>query len=309
MLFRKKYVLLKQESTYNTDPTPVDANAFETKNLSITPYGGSTVQRNLDREVLGNDALINTGPMVNVSFDVELAGSGTAGTAPGFAAALRACGFAETVVAATSVTYDLVSDSFESVAVYFDHDGTRHKVLGCRGTVSLSLQRGQLPTLSFNLTGLYTKPIAASMVTPAPAYFGQAIPVTNTNTPTFTVGGYAAIAESFSADIANQVVHRNVIGSEEVLITDRAPTANMVIEETAIGSHDFYADVESHDGVSTKVFQAVHGTTAGNIVTLDAPAMQLTGITKQESDGVAMLSIPALLIPSSGDDEFSIAFT
>lgn len=308
MLFRKKYALVKIESTYGTDPTPAAANAFETKNLTITPYDGATVQRNLDREVLGNDRVINTGAFVRVNFEVELAGSGAAGTAPGFGTALRACGFAETVNAGTSVVYDPVSSAFESCAIYFDQDGTRHKVLGARGSVAVNMSRGQLPTLAFSMVGLYATPIAASLVTPAPADFVDAIPVTNANTATATLGGTSLVMESLSVDIANNVVYRNLPGTEEVLITDRAGSGNVVIEETAIGTKDWYSDVESHDGTTTQALQIVHGGTAGNICTIDAPVVQLTGAQRQESDGIAMLSMPFVLIPSSGDDELSLTF-
>ena len=42
---------------------------------------------------------------VEVTFEVEMAGSGTAGTAPAFGPLLKACGNSETIVTDTSVTY------------------------------------------------------------------------------------------------------------------------------------------------------------------------------------------------------------
>ena len=63
---------------------------------------------------------------------MELAGSGTAGTAPRYGALLQACGLSETIVASTSVTYAPVSSAFSSATIYFNNDGIRHILTGCR---------------------------------------------------------------------------------------------------------------------------------------------------------------------------------
>ncbi|MCK7495178.1 MAG: hypothetical protein MZW92_31855 [Comamonadaceae bacterium] len=42
---------------------------------------------------------------MQLTFDVEIKGSGAAGTAPELGVLLKGCGFGETVVAVTSVTY------------------------------------------------------------------------------------------------------------------------------------------------------------------------------------------------------------
>jgi hypothetical protein len=52
-----------------------------------------------------------------VEFDVDLVGSGTAGTAPAWGPLIQACAFAEVIVASTSVTYNPVSSGLQD-----DHD-------------------------------------------------------------------------------------------------------------------------------------------------------------------------------------------
>jgi hypothetical protein len=81
---------------------------------------------------------------------VELAGSGTAGTAPAYGSILKACGFSETIVASTSVTYAPVSSSFSSVTIYYNVDGVRHKLTGCRGTFTLNGTVGDIPYIEFH---------------------------------------------------------------------------------------------------------------------------------------------------------------
>lgn len=101
LFFRKKTLLAKTESSYGVDPTPTGAaNAILTKNLQIQLMQGNTVNRDVDRPTLGNDLTYHVAPYTKLSFEVELAGSGAAGTAPAYAPLLKACGFAETVIAA-----------------------------------------------------------------------------------------------------------------------------------------------------------------------------------------------------------------
>lgn len=305
MFFRKKVLLAKVETTYATDATPAATDAIQTKNLSIQPYGGPTVTRDFDRSTLGAQQQINTAPMVSVSFDVEIAGSGTAGDAPAWGACLRACGFLETVDAGVDVTYSPVSTAFKSATLKFHLDGQLHTVLGARGNVSFSISRGQIPVMSFTFTGLYSRPTTGS-ITPDYSDFIAPVAVTKVNTPTFDIFSTSVIAESFSVDMGNNVVHRNLIGSDQVFITDRNATGQMVIEAPAIGTKNWFTDVESHAGVTDGAVQIIHGTTAGNIVQFDGPKVQLSSIEVADSDGLVVYNMATIWAPDAGDDEVSI---
>lgn len=309
MFFRKKVLLAKTESTYGTDSTPAATDAVLTKNLSIQPYAGPVVSRDLDKSTLGAESQINTAPMVTVSFDVEFAGSGAAGTAPAWGYVLEACGFSETINAGTSVVFAPLSASFPSLTMKFYLDGQEHAIVGARGTAQLSLTRGQLPMISFTFTGLYTQPTAVALPTEDVSDYIAPVAVTQSNTPTFTIGATSLVAESLSINLNNNVVHRNIIGSDQVSITDRNVTGSLVIEAPAIGTKNWFADVESDNGVTTAALSLVHGTTAGNILTIGAPVVQLTSIVPQDSDGIVTYSMDAVFIPSSGDDELTITNT
>lgn len=304
MLSRKKYILAKIESVYGTDPTPAGSNAIKTKGLQINPQQGNRVNRDLDRSTLGNDAEIAVGRFTTLSFDVELSGSGAAGTAPGYGALLRACGFAETINAGTDVQYDPVSTGFESVTIYFYLDGELHKLTGARGTVSFNLSNDGIPMMSFTFTGLHNDPTAPVTITPSPANFAQPIPVTEQNTPTYDVDSYGARAESFTLDFANNVVYRNVVNSESVIITDRAPAGSLAFEQEVIGTKDFWAISKAETQVA---IQIIHGTVAGNIVQLDGSQVQLSQPSLSDSDGLSVMNMNTLWIPTdTGDDEFKL---
>lgn len=307
MKTRNKYLLAKIESTYGVDPTPAASDAIITSGLQREVYSGPTVVRDTDRSTLGARKEINTSPMVTRAFSTEMMGTGALGTPPNYGSILRACGFAETITASTDVQYDPVSTSYESLATYYDRDGERQVALGCRANGGLSFNAGQIPLFNFSLTGLYTKPIAQSMVTPTYTPNEDPYPVNKANTPTCTIGAYALQLQSLELDFGNQVPHLNLVNYEEVLITDREMTGTITALAPLISAKDMFDLVESHNGITTSAFQLIHGPTP-NIVQLDAPAMQLTGISEVDISGEQGYQMPFRLIPSSGDDELKITF-
>ena len=98
LLTRKRLILAETESTYGTDPSPDGADAVLVRDLNITPQQSDVVNRDLVRPYLGASEQLLANTRVECTFSVELAGSGTAGTAPRFGKVLKACALAETVV-------------------------------------------------------------------------------------------------------------------------------------------------------------------------------------------------------------------
>jgi hypothetical protein len=309
LLSRKRLILAKTESTYGTDPTPTGAsNAILVRNLEITPLQAETVSRDLIRPYLGVSDQLLAQTRVEVSFEVELAGSGTAGTAPAYGPVLKACGLSETVVATTSVTYAPVSSSFSSVTIHFHNDGIRHKVTGCRGTWSLSAEVGAIPFITFTMTGIYNAPTDETL--PAPTYANQAAPLIfkNGNTSNFSIFSYSGCLQSLNFDLANETVYRELVGcTKEVLITNRGPNGTVVIEAPSIATKDFFTIA---NGSSTGSISFQHGATAGNIVTFTTAQSDIGSPTYSDQDGIQMLNLPYLAIPTSaGNDELTLSFT
>lgn len=101
LLQRKRVLLAKIESVYGTDPTPTGAaNAILVRNMTVTPQEADFADRDLVRPYLGRSEQLPAAIRALVEFEVEIAGAGTAGTAPGYGPLLRACGFAEQLLAA-----------------------------------------------------------------------------------------------------------------------------------------------------------------------------------------------------------------
>lgn len=306
---RKRSILIKTEATYGTDAVPVAAtDALLVRNLDITPISATTVGRDLVRPFMGTSQQLLVDTSVQVSFEVELAGSGTAGTAPRWGPAMLACGTAATTVASTSVTYAPVSSAFSSCSIYFFADGVRHIVTGWRGTFTLNAQVGQIPTLAFEGTGIYNAPTdnAVSAVT----YANQADPLVfrDGNTSGFSLFSYSGCLMSVNFAINNERTFRQMIGcTKEALITNRAPGGTVMMDAVTIATKDYFAIANAN---ATGNLTFTHGTTAGNRVVFTSAQTDITNPSYGEDNGVIMLSVPFVSVPTTaGNDEFSIALT
>lgn len=309
LLLRKRLILIETESSYGTDSTPDGADAVLVRDLNITPQQSDVVNRDVVRPYLGASEQLLANTRVECSFSVELAGSGTAGTAPQYGKALQACGLSETIVADTSVTYAPVSSSFSSVTIYYNIDGLRHKVTGCRGTFSINCTVGEIPTIDFTFTGVYVAPDDSAL--PSATYANQASPLIfkNGNTSSFQLLSFAGALQAFSFDLGNNLVYRELVGgTKEVLLTDRAGTGSTTIEAVSIASKDYFAAALTDTSLGNLDF--THGSTAGNIVDFASTRVDIGDVSYSDQDGIAMFNIPYTCVPStSGNDEFSLAYT
>ena len=309
LLTRKRLILLETESTYGTDPIPDGADAVLVRDLNITPLQSDVVSRDLVRPYLGASEQLLANTRVECTFSVELAGSGTAGTAPRYGKALKACGLSETIVATTSVTYAPVSSSFSSATIYYNIDGVLHKVTGARGTFTINGTVGQIPTIDFTFTGVYNTPTDTAL--PAVTYANQATPVVfkNGNTTDFQLLSYAGCLQSVTFDVGNTLVYRELVGcTKEVLLTDRASTGTVVLEAVTMATKNYFTAALTDSSLGNLLFQ--HGQTAGNIIDFASTRIDIGDVSYSDQDGIHMLNIPYTAVPStSGNDEFSLVYT
>lgn len=381
LLNRKRTLLAKIETVYGTDSAPTGAaNAILCRNLDITPLEGQTVSRDLVRPFYGNSEQLPTSMYVKASFEVEMAGSGTAGVAPAWGPLLRACGFAETILAAAhtgtaqagsttttirlaaaasatndiylgdpvrttggtgsgqtrtiidydgatktatvdsawtvtpdatttysidaNVSYVPVSAGFESNTLYFNVDGVLHRLLGSRGTVNLGVDLDGIPVFKFEFSGIYqaVTDTAAPVVTLSA--WQQPLPVNKVNTPVFTVHGLAAVAQSLSFDVGNEVVFRSLVGgAESVLITDRKPKGSLSIEAVNVATRDFWT-IARNASLGAVVLE--HGLIAGNKMRITAPRTQIVSPKYGDLQGVTMLQADLTVLPIAGNDDILI---
>ncbi len=94
---RKTLISVGLESTYGVDAAP--SNAVLVSAPEISPLEGSTVERDFVKPFFGGSGMIRVENFAKVTFDVEVAGAGTAGTAPAYGILFKACNFSETLLA------------------------------------------------------------------------------------------------------------------------------------------------------------------------------------------------------------------
>lgn len=307
ILWNTKIVTVEIEGTYGTDATPDGADAVLTVEGSITPMEGNDVSRDLELPYMSADPTIPAELHAKVSFKVELQGSGTAGTAPGWGKLLRMCGVAETIVADTSVTYNPVSAAHESGTLYFYVGATLHKLTGTRGNAKFSVTAQGIPYIEFEFTGLFVDPAEATRPTPDLSAFQKPTLATSVNTPTFTINGTAFVLRQAMLDLGNEVENRFLIGAESVLITGRQEAFSCTVEAQPLSAFNPYTLAKNQTEVAVVL---VHGTAAGKIATLTAPTAQMQrpqGLENAQN----ITEWPLRLVPlaSSGNDQWTLALT
>lgn len=310
MLTRKQYLLAGLEPNYMEDPILTGANAMVIGNLDVNSYDGDKVERDINRPNLGVAEEYNVSPRTTVSFSAEFAASGDPTKAPLWGTLMRACGFAEVIDATAGserVIYRLVDDAFESITLYYLWDGQLQKIHGARGNVKISLAEKSLPKFEFNFMGSYQRPVNDNI---APDFSGwqQPLPVTEANTPVWSIHGYGAIGSAFNLDIGHTVTHGNRPGEEKFAITDRKSIGDTTIKAPDLTSKDFFAAVESHTGqIELGPVHIQHGQTAGQIMEVLLPNTQLGWSGKADLDGEVGYQLSVRAKPTdAGNDEVAV---
>lgn len=303
----KKVLLSKAEVTYGTDPVPTAANAMLVSNVTLKPMAASTDKRQRAHPNFGADLDHIAALYRTLQFDIEMGASGAAGTAALYDCLMQACGMSSTNSADVSQTYAPISSGQPSATEYFFWDGLKAALVGSRGNLKMAFAGAQLPQFTFMMSGLYsalTDTAAPDVHTEEEAFINaQEVNLANT---VFTLGGFSAVMDKLDLDIGNSVIFRNRPNASYIALTDRKGTGSVTIEATTVAAKDWFSLAASD---TTVALNLVQGTTAGNIITVAAPKVQLGTPDFTDLNGVLGLTIPLTLVRTAGDDEFSIVMT
>lgn len=302
-------LLAMKQTAKGTPAAPVPGtHAILCRGLTPQPIKGKFVERNLLRGSKGNQgALFASGHRV-FEFEVELAGSGAAGTAPKFAPLLLGCDMAETITAATSAVYQPHGDEGDYLTLFAYMDGILFKMSDAKGSWSLSMNAEEIPAFKFTYIGKYHA-VEDAVFPPGISFAGfqQPLTVGDDNTGTFSLDGLDLATKSFSLDLANQVAWRDLINQSGVRSPDRKPTASAVFEMTKVATKDWAADVVQGTVMPLEI---VHGLVPGNIVGISLPKLQFNQEPSlSDLDKTAMLNASFAVMPDAGNDEVVLTFT
>jgi hypothetical protein len=298
-------MLAKLETTYGTDAVPVGTtDAVVLQEAEITQMDADAVERPRLQPHFGARPVALTALKMRATAQVDLAGSGTAGTAPAYGPLLRGCGMAQTITAGTRVDYTPISAAEESLTLYWFLDGQRQRALGARGSWGVEIAANAFPRLSFEFLGQYTAPTEVALPTTTLTAWREPQVSNGVNTPAMTLDGLSVALESFRYRHNNDLVFRDLVGRRYVNIQERRPAIEVAIEAPTLTAKNFWALAEAGT-----TFQAVarQGTAAGGIAELTAPRCQISQIARRVADGVEMLDMTLLVLPNTGNDEVTLS--
>lgn len=309
LYWKSKILLAKIETTYGTDSAPTGGlNAILATEVKLQPMEGNDVARDLDLPWMGGQGTIPTELHAKLSFKVELAPSGTAGTAPGWGVLMRACGVAQVVSVGTSVVYNPISDNHESATIHLWIGSTRYVLRGTRGSAKITVAANGIPYIEFSFTGLFAVPTETARPTPVTLTAFQKPQTGSTaNTPVFTINAVAFVLRSFSLDLKNAVENRFLIGAEQVLITQREEEVEAQVEAQPLTAFDPFTLAQAQTSVPVVL---THGTGAGRISTLNVPAAQMQRLQGLESaQDIKEWPLRLAPVPITGNDQWTLTLT
>jgi hypothetical protein len=313
-LIRKTAILAKTEVNYGVDPTPDGAaNAILVSNASFN-VAYTNVNRDLIRANLGGSEQLAGTRFVECSFDVELANSGTAGTAPAWGPLLLACGMAEAVLTTPArVEYTPVSASFKSATIYYHIDGTLRKATGCMGNAELMLNEGERPMIRFTFTGLDGGTTATADPTLTLTSWKVPSVVSDVNSGDINLGatysagtltsGTVYPSRGLAISLGNTIARKAILGGQSVAITQRDVTGSCQLELTAAQEATFRTDINAN---TTTSLGFTHSTGAGVGIMLHAPRVQRIDPSDVDYEGELHTGLNLRFVPSSGNDELRI---
>lgn len=301
----KRVLLAKIQAAHDTDPVPTAAgNAVLVYDLSHQPLVADKKERKPIRPYFGTQAALMASQHMEISFAVDFAGAGAAGTAPVWGPLLRACAMAELITPATKVEYTPIVDAMEELTIYYHADGALHKLINCKGECSVKVVSNEWPQLAFRFVG--QKGGRAATPNPAAPVFASWIDpliVNDTNTGDVTLGGTSYPSKGLEFSFGNQVAFKPLLGKEVIRISDRNPTGKITLDVDATRELALLAQIEAS---ATMTLALTHGITAGNIVAVSAPAVQLVDPAEEDDGGDMLHGYGVDFKPVSGNDEFKL---
>ncbi len=305
-------ILIKLEATYGVDPTPTPAdNAIQVSNVQMGFEGLRMNDRQIVKPSIETLQQIYGGSLMNLSFDVEIKGSGTPDVPPEFGVALQAGGLTETINAGTSVVYTPADfDSIPSATLYYYEGGVKlFKLLGARANPALTYETGGLKVFSFSFRGHWELPIDTTVTG---TEFDMTKPAPVLGMP-FSIGGVPLVANSFSMDMGSELSNAPDMtspdGYGEVRISSRDVAGSMDPESLTVATYDPWTDLQT--GKTEAMIVGPVGSDPGNIVQIDLPAVYNRDISPGEREQIRIYdqTIGATTTQVGANDELTLTFT
>ena len=300
---RRRVVLVDLETERGTGVTPTTPlDAFDPRLQITAPF--------VDRKPHGVSAGHRTGVVGERTGEFtckcELRGDGDAsdgGLDGGLAVMMQCCGWK---LSAGVYSPQSIAASQNTCSIWSYEDGRVKKLSGCSGTFEIEGEYGKPVSITFTMSGVWITPADVALPTPT----------RNSTVPprlascTYTLDAAAApYTGTVRIDAGSQVMPRSDItaaaGVVHYFVGDRDPSIALDFEAATVANHGLHAALLAH---TTVALILTIGASAGNIITIAAPALQYKEIGDEDRDGI--LIDPVTCVPTlnndAGDDELTI---
>ncbi len=320
---RQTLVLAKLESTYGVDANPTVDDYIEVFDVNISP-NMETVNRDPYRQTLSPVASLPTKFSTELSFTVELKGSGLDSNGsvryPAIGKLLEACGFTyeeetdSTTGLTTSYKFKPISRDFASMTFYVFLGNILYKVVGARGSVQIQLEANQVPKLNFKFLGKFITPEDVSSIPTIPDDVLKLFPTPHiVKCVNLTMDSYAPVLSAFEIDMNNDLTQRDDLNSctgvGEILITGRKPQGSLNPDMFNASKYDVWTKFINCEPVSIQgsIGRKSDGTyDAGNAVDIVIPNAVMDKIGIGDRDTIRIYDIS--FVATGNDDEVQIIF-
>ena len=298
---------LRSSGNYGDDTKPTAAMLVS--NISHTPLAGNTVNRENYKGFMGASGKIRATSYQEVSFEIELAASGTAGVAPAYKDVLRACGLAETIVADTSVAYTPVDEAFEDGTLYYYCEDHLHKLTGARGSVEFDLSLGIINKAKIKMVGLYHEPGKAKPSGLDFSAFKTPVVATSQTVKTFSFFGLNTLQmNSLTVNPGINVAHTDLTNQEVVEYVDRAGTISTKFREPNLAVKDFFSVAKDGEQGGLVWQLGDEAKEAGSVVKVEVPNIQVDSTSRAFEQGRSMLTVGGDIVPTARNTDFTLTF-
>ena len=302
----KTVLAVEKDTSDGSGATLVAADAIKITDVTINQVSDAVDKSAIDGK-FGAKPFIQSNTRYEASFSVEAIASGTAGDPPAYSDLLEACGLAMDDGASTVVytpETNLETAETATIGIYID-DGLFFKMIKSRGSFTLNVTSGSVPTYNFTFIGQYVGPTATTNLSPTYSTENPLI-ANSTNTTPFTIHSHSGALQSFTFEQNNNLYYSELVGgSKQVRITERDSGGSCVFESVAIGTKNFHSIVDSQ---ATGNLTWTHGQTSGSKIVFLASYTQLETIGQEDSEGYQMFNVGYRALPSSGNDEFTLTY-
>lgn len=307
-------LLVKPETTYNTDSTPTGANAIQTFNLDVSAELTKKESEVMKGFVGANDS-VTVSKHVKVKFDFYLTGGGMGvdglgapmPNVPPCATVLLAAAHAEIQIPIGYV-YQPVEDDLGSMTIYWRSGKLIRKVTGVRGSISTDFQNGDFRKATFDGFGFYDSLSKETTDVSGIDFSGLELPVAFAN-DTVTDCQFLGLhlqAKSVSVNFGQEFSFTDLVNFQEVEMTGRKATVSANFRT----SDDDYMDIMAKAENNTKGTLILEvGKTGGNIVKISASNASITSSPALSYEsGVGYLSVEANLTPNVKNADYRLGF-